>query len=178
MIIDPTLSFKDVAFIVCTAFKKAGATVILSGGGAATIYAPDAYQSRDLDFVFDFWSRTGTPEKPLIELGYERKGNFYRHPQSPFTIDIIDTPLSIGDEEITKWDTLVRGEQSLNIITPTDCVRDRLMWFMGKRPDYSGLEQALYVAKEQSIDLNLIESWMKSQGEADRFEIFKSRLDG
>lgn len=174
----PSHTLVDIAFIVCTAMKQAGATVVLSGGGAATFYAPDAYQSRDLDFVYDFWTREGAPEKPLRELGFRSEGNHYRHPDSPYTLDFINEALMIDEEEVTTWNTLQQGDLILNVITPTDCVRDRLLWFMGKKPDYSGLEQAVAVAQRNIVDLDLIEKWMKSQGEADRFEIFKSRLDG
>ena len=36
-------SLTDVAFAVCTALHEAGYTVILTGGSAATFYAPEAY---------------------------------------------------------------------------------------------------------------------------------------
>lgn len=41
----------DVAFAVCTALERAKIIAVLTGGSAATYYAPEAYQSRDLDFV-------------------------------------------------------------------------------------------------------------------------------
>lgn len=34
-----------------TALTEAGVTAVLTGGSAATFYAPHAYQSGDLDFV-------------------------------------------------------------------------------------------------------------------------------
>ena len=39
-------SIEDVAFIVCSAMERAGVTVVLGGGGAATFYAPAAYRTR------------------------------------------------------------------------------------------------------------------------------------
>ena len=56
MTIRSETSLAELALIVCTALERVGQTAILTGGGAATFYAPEAYQSRDLDFVFEFWS--------------------------------------------------------------------------------------------------------------------------
>ena len=44
-------SLREVAFAVCTALHERGIEVVLTGGSAATVYAPHAYQSRDIDFV-------------------------------------------------------------------------------------------------------------------------------
>lgn len=42
--IDRDSSLRDVAFEVCTALDRVGVTAVLSGGGAATLYAPHAIQ--------------------------------------------------------------------------------------------------------------------------------------
>jgi hypothetical protein len=49
--LDPSATLTDVAFAVCSALDRIGERAVLCGGSAATYYAPDAYQSRDLDFV-------------------------------------------------------------------------------------------------------------------------------
>lgn len=56
--ITATSSLVDVAFAVGTALERAGITAVLTGGSAATFYAPDAYQSSDLDFLITL-PRTG-----------------------------------------------------------------------------------------------------------------------
>ncbi len=45
------LTFEEVAFEVCSAFDRHKVLAVLVGGGAATYYAPRAYQTKDLDFV-------------------------------------------------------------------------------------------------------------------------------
>jgi hypothetical protein len=50
-------SLVDVAFAVCTALDRDGITAVLTGGSAATFYAPEAYQSEDADFVLSFDAR-------------------------------------------------------------------------------------------------------------------------
>jgi hypothetical protein len=51
MAIDERSSLIDVAFAVCTSLDNIGTRAILTGGSAATFYAPTALQSRDCDFI-------------------------------------------------------------------------------------------------------------------------------
>lgn len=75
MTIDESTSLIDVARAVCTALSEAGMTAVMTGGSAATYYAPDAYQSVDIDFVSV--SFRGSPgesvEARLLELGFRRE---------------------------------------------------------------------------------------------------------
>lgn len=66
----------------------------------------------------------------------------------------------------------------LQILSPTDSVRDRLAWFMFYgNPDYSALEQALGVALHHEIDLDRIRKWAAAEGTSDRFNIFEARYE-
>ena len=67
---DATLT--DVAFAVCTALERAGEHAVLCGGSAATFYIPEVYQSRDLDFVVRFGTRSIDVDAALNPLGYVR----------------------------------------------------------------------------------------------------------
>ena len=109
MKIGPETTLRELAFIVCTALSEAGETAVLSGGGAATVYAPDAYQSKDLDFIFTFWSAIAKPSRTPIEaLGFKQIHGTFHHEQSPFTLEFPAGPLAIGNEEILAWETLKR----------------------------------------------------------------------
>lgn len=173
--INPETTLRDLAFIVCSALHANGTTAILSGGGAATVYAPEAYQSRDLDFIFEFWSAFEPSAQPLLDLGFTRNGQSYHHPETHLTVEFPTGPLAIGKEQITVWDTMCDGDRLLHILSPTDCVRDRLAWFLFNN-DFSSLEQALAVAQLHPIDLVVIERWCRSEGEPQKFEIFADRL--
>ena len=169
-------SLVDVAYAVCTALDRAGTTAVLTGGSAATFYAPDAYQSADLDFVITFNSR-GDSEKALFALGYERRHDFYQHPESPFPLEFPSGPLSVGDDRITRWSTHERGDELLRVLSPTDCCRDRLAAFLHWN-DFSSLEQALAVYRTQSlsIDLEIIEDWCTRERQPEKFELFVERI--
>jgi hypothetical protein len=78
----------DVAFAVCTALDRVGEHAVLCGGSAATYYAPEVYQSRDLDFVLRFGARTREVDEALRPLGYLRAPErFYQHATIPYTVE-------------------------------------------------------------------------------------------
>lgn len=175
--IGPSSTLADVAFEVCTALTQAGYCVVLTGGSAATYYAPDAYQSDDLDFVVTLRGEAG--ERALEALGFRRKGDFYKHPDSRYPIEFPPGPLAVGEDLITQWSTVNRGDQVLNVLTPTDSCRDRLASFLFWN-DFSGLEQAIAVfhARSAEVDLRVVEDWCRREGHADKFELFAARLKG
>lgn len=70
-------------------------------------------------------------------------------------------------------DRLLTG--MLKIISPTDCVKDRLTWFYHDN-DRQCLNQAILVARENQIDLKEIERWSAGEGMSDEFEQIKSQL--
>ncbi|MGH9892866.1 MAG: hypothetical protein ACREA0_12925, partial [bacterium] len=47
----PQLSREELAALVCSTLERHGIQVVLSGGGAASIYAQSPYESMDLDFI-------------------------------------------------------------------------------------------------------------------------------
>lgn len=149
---------------------------MLTGGGAATVYAPEAYQSRDLDFILTYQSsiKSGSAQ-PLIELGFTELGGVYRHPNTPFSVEFPPGPLAIDDEIIRSYETIREAGLVLHILTPTDCVRDRLSWFLYNN-DYAGLDQAVAVAQSQPVDLKLVKDWCLKQNETRKYEMFLARL--
>jgi hypothetical protein len=164
----------DVAFAVCTALHANGGVAVLTGGSAATYYAPDAYQSRDLDFVITMKGANGA--EALRSLGFVLRGNFYVHPRSPYTLDFPPGPLAVGDEEITNWATVTRGDQKLFVLRAFDSCRDRLASYLFWN-DLSGLEQALAVhqARQNEVSLADLRAWARREGQAKKFELYEER---
>lgn len=173
--ITATSTLADVAFAVCTALERAGFVVVLTGGSAATFYAPDAYQSKDLDFVIALRGSAG--EQALKAIGFERKGDYYLHSASPFLLEFPPGPLAIGEDQVTTWSTIRRQGEVLHVLSPTDSCRDRLASFLFWN-DFSGLEQALAVfrARRDEVDLRVIRDWCQRERQEEKLELFLERL--
>jgi hypothetical protein len=173
-VITASSSLPDVAFAVCSALAQRGFVAVLTGGSAATYHAPDAYQSRDLDFVLTFRGTDGA--RALESLGYQRKGDFYLHAASPFPLEFPPGPLAVGEDLITAWSTVVRGDETLHVLSPTDSCRDRLASYLFWN-DLSGLEQALavHLARPAEVDLKALKAWCRREGQAQKFELYEER---
>jgi hypothetical protein len=168
-------TFEDVAFAVCTALDRSGVTAVLTGGGAATIYAPAAYQTRDLDFILQFASEPS--QEPLLEIGFRRTKNaaIYSHPALPYTLEFPPGPLAVGADVVAAWSTVKRDGEILYILSPTDCVRDRLAAAIHWN-DLSSIRQAAEVAKLHHVDLKLVEQWCEHEGGRRQFRLFRNML--
>lgn len=173
--ITTTSTLSDVAFHVCTVLDRAGITAVLTGGSAATFYAPDAYQSRDIDFVITVWAPNG--ERALLDAGFTLDLDCYVHPATTFPIEFPKGPLMVGDDHIRTWSTVRRHDEVLNVLTPTDSCRDRLAAFLFWN-DFSGLEQALAVCRARSdVDLDVVRNWCRRSGHLEKWHLLKARLD-
>lgn len=170
-------TLEDLAFKVCTGLDRVGVTAVLSGGGAATFYAPEAYQSRDLDFVLPF-AVTGPVAPALEEIGiYETttRGT-YASKTSPFTLEFLDGPIAVGDEVIRTWNTVRRGEELLHVITATDSVRDRLSAAIHWK-DLSAVKQAAAIALRNDVTMDVIERWCAAEGGSQAFRMLRAAMN-
>ena len=160
---------------MCTALDRAGYQAVLTGGSAATYYAPNAYQSYDVDFVITLRGEGG--EDVLASLGYRRKGNYYVHHDAPFPLEFPKGPLAVGEDLIKSWTTVEREGEVLHVLSPTDCCRDRLASFLFWN-DFAGLEQAIAVfhARSSEVDLSAIEDWCRREGHPEKYALFASRI--
>lgn len=173
----PTDTLIEVAFKVGTHLAARGSRAVLTGGSCATLYAPEAYQSSDVDIIASFaWSRE-MADQAVAPLGFLRKGRIFVHPQSIVALDFPDDQVLIGNEFISEFKIHHREELVLISLTPTDCVRDRLLvYYTEQTPDLSALRASVGVAKLQEVDLDLIRDWSHAQGFEKRYRDFESRL--
>ncbi len=173
--ISASSSLTDVAFAVGTALDHVGIGAVLTGGSAATFHAPEAYQSRDLDFVVTLHGPGG--DAALRAIGFRREADYYVHPSSPFPLEFPPGPLMIGDDHIDRWHTARRHPgQLVHVLAPTDSCRDRLAAFLFWN-DFSGLEQALAVCHAKpEVDLDVVRDWCVRSGQAAKWELFARRL--
>ncbi|MCK9378418.1 MAG: hypothetical protein M0P73_20045 [Syntrophobacterales bacterium] len=83
----------------------------------------------------------------------------------------------MGEEEpVKEIVTLNFPTGELRIISPTDCVKDRLAAYY-HWGDRQSLEQAVLVAQDNEIDLNEIERWSIAEGKLSVFQEIKKRFE-
>ncbi|HEX3671779.1 MAG TPA: hypothetical protein VHT92_08780 [Candidatus Cybelea sp.] len=168
-------SLEDVCFAVCTSLEQAGTVAVLTGGSAATYYAPASYQSGDADFIIRFSSDLGRAGDAIRALGYREVGGTYHHATNIFTVEFPPGPLAIGGDIVRSYETVTRDDEILYVLSRTDCVRDRLAAFYFFS-DRSALAAAVAVATSGPIDFAAIQRWSLREGEAQRFAEFSEAL--
>jgi hypothetical protein len=173
--IDAHSSMREVAFAVCTTLHNAGIVAVLTGGSAATIWTSAAYQSRDCDFIIAFSPADAAGTEALQAIGFNLSGNVYVHQSNPFTVDFPPGPLSIGQELITTWETLLEEDGILQILSPTDSCKDRLAAFYHWN-DRSSLAVAKSIAELHPLDMDRIAQWSHNEGCQEKFRQFVREL--
>jgi hypothetical protein len=160
---------------VQTHLRKKGIELVLSGGAAVSIYSSNRYVSKDLDFVNIYATKRKSILVAMEELGFHEEGRYFIHPDTQFFIEFPPGPLTIGDEPVKQIDEVKFPTGTLKIISPTDCVKDRLAAYY-HWGDQQCLAQAVLVARMQQIDIEEVKRWSKGEGKLDDFEKFHSRL--
>jgi hypothetical protein len=171
--IDEKLSREETAAVVCEALNRAGISVVLTGGAVVSIYSANEYESFDLDFVQPGLARH--VDNVMNRLGFEKSGRHWRHPNSPLWVEFPSGPVAVGDSVVTEFAELRTAAGVLRLLTPTDCVMDRLAAFY-HWDDLQCLEQALSVACHHPIDLQRVRRWSHKESAAAKFEVFAERL--
>ena len=175
MIIDwQKVDIKKLAAIISDHLKKNDIEVVLVGGACVSIYSDNKYLSYDIDLITDSSIKTIIPV--LGELGFKNTGSrLFENSQCKFLIDFVAPPASIGDERLSEFNYLNTRFGTICLLTPTDCVRDRLAaYFLWN--DLQSLDQAVMVAKRNKIYLSEIKKWAENQGEQEKYKIFVKRL--
>jgi hypothetical protein len=155
--------------------RQKGIEVVLSGGAAVGIYSNNLYVSKDLDFVNVYAANRRTIRIAMSELGFEEEGRYFKHSDTEFFIEFPPGPLTVGYESVKQVIEKEFSTGRLRIISPTDCVKDRLAAYY-HWADRQSLAQAQLVAKENPVDLNEIKRWSTVEGKLDEFERIKDRL--
>lgn len=167
------IDIKDMACFVFETLKLNGVRAILVGGACVSIYSNNLYQSYDLDFAS--YDDLKTIEKILKKFGFNRKGRCFYHHECPFIIDFVNPPIAIGNEPVSTFETLHGPMGSIQLLSPTDCVKDRLSAFFHWN-DQQALAQAIFVAEAQSIVLENVQNWALGEGYLEKFKFFLARL--
>ncbi|MFP3855323.1 MAG: hypothetical protein ACLFWD_13625 [Anaerolineales bacterium] len=169
------MTLGELAALIDSHLKKKGIAVVLSGGAAVAIYSNNKYVSKDIDFIARFSLDNSAVTSAMQELGFEKKGKYYAHPDTEILVDFIPGPPSVGDQPIGEIVELELATGSIRIISPTDSVKDRLAAFY-HWGDRQGLKQAIHIANQHEVDLDDVHDWSKEEGHAEKFIEFSRRL--
>lgn len=173
-------SIKDMRQVELAAFiqdtlRQEGIAVVLSGGSAVSFYSSDKYVSKDLDLVNSDFAKRSKIKTAMMKIGFREQGRYFMHPETPLSVEFPAGPLSVGDEPVKEISEFELETGTLRVISPTDCVKDRLCAFYFWS-DQQGLVQAVLVTESQSVDLQEVERWSRVEGKEREFEIFKNKL--
>lgn len=168
------IGIKELAALISEKLRERGIDAILVGGACVSIYTKNRYQSFNLDYVTHSSIKEVT--SVLKEVGFQQESSrHFTRMQCPFFIEFVAPPAAIGQEPLRDEKKLRTKLGTIVLLTPTDCVRDRLAAFYHWR-DPQALEQALLVAGEQKIDLAVVKRWSEKEGHAEKYQEFLSRL--
>lgn len=161
---------------VQTHLQKQRIDVVLSGGAAVGFYSSGEYVSKDLDMVRMHMTSRRAIKAAMAIIGFdEEMGKYFQHPDSEHPVDFHQDPPTVGGDPLSRIDEILLPTGTLRIISPTDCVKDRLAGYYHWQ-DRQSLTQAVLVAKQNPVDLLEIEQWSEREGKLDKFEDFRAQL--
>ena len=170
------MSLGELAAFICTHLQRNGIDVVLSGGSCVSIYTENKYASLDLDFIeFSSVSRRKL-KKVLQEIGFYEKNRYFINSETDIFLEFPSGPPSVGKEPIKEFIVLNFSTGELKILSPTDCVKDRLAAYY-HWGDQQSLEQAVLVAKDDKVDLDELERWSKVEGKLTAFHEIRKRFE-
>ena len=155
--------------------NRRGIKVVLSGGTCVAYYSKGKYVSMALDFVNAGFARRDKIIAAMAELGFQEDNRYFRHPDAQHLVEFPPGPLGVGDQQVGEVVEIKTRAGTFRIISPTDCVKDRLAGYY-HWDDLPCLEQAVLVARENPIDLDEIERWSKREGKGHLFQQIRKRL--
>ena len=165
------ISLKDLAIYISDYLTREGIDAVLTGGACVTIYTDNKYQSYDLDFVLLNYIKRNRLNKVLSKIGFYESGNNFKHEDTPYFIDFLSPPLSVGEEPVREVISLKKGKMVLKLLSSTDCVKDRLAAYYHWN-DRQSLEQAVLVTRNNEVDLKELKRWSENEGMAAKFQHF------
>ena len=169
------MSQAELAAYIQDSLQVEGIQVVLSGGSAVSFYSSNKYVSKDLDLINTGFAKRSKIKSVMENLGFTEKGRYFIHPEITFFVEFPDGPLSVGEEPVKEISEFELATGTLRVLSPTDCVKDRLCAFYFWN-DLQGLEQAILVTKSQQVNLKEIKRWSKVEGKEKEYKTFTDKL--
>lgn len=171
------MSMEELAAYVCSELEKEGIDTVLSGGCCVEIYSHGRYTSDDIDLI-DRYNGGHRKIKEIMEhLGFReyKMKRYFVHPETSYLIEFPRGPLGVGDSAVTTVAIKETETGILKLLTPTDCIKDRLAAYF-HWDDLQSLHQAVWVAEENDYDLEALVQWSEKENATEKFAIFLEML--
>jgi hypothetical protein len=165
----------ELAAWIATHLRSRGIDVVLSGGAVVEIYTGGRYVSLDMDFIEQSLGTRRKLREALAELGWTERNRYFVHPATAYFLEFPAGPLSVGDEPVAEISQLEFRTGTLHLLSPTDCVKDRLAAYYHWK-DQQSLEQAVLVAGSSAVDLGAVERWSRKEKALPQFKVFLARV--
>ena len=165
----------EFAAFVAAEFRRRKINVVLSGGSCVSIYSQEKYVSMDLDFVNAGFAKRPQIKEAMEALGFCEENRYFRHSDAKFLVEFPPGPLAVGEEPVKQIDEIETATGIVRILSPTDCVKDRLTWYYHSN-DTQCLQQAILVATANPVDLAEIGRWSTVEGKHNVFVQIKDKL--
>ncbi|MFO7981679.1 MAG: hypothetical protein R6V00_12745 [Candidatus Aminicenantes bacterium] len=170
-----TLSLKDLAIFISDYLRKNDVKTILTGGACVSIYTNNKFKSYDIDFVLIHDEKQRRIKELLEKIGFFQENRYFKHKDTKYFLDFLKPPPSVGNEPVKEINEITKGSRKLKLLSPTDCVKDRLAAFYHWN-DRQGLEQAILVCLDNNVDFIEIERWSHNEGMDDKYKEFKKNI--
>ena len=167
----------ELAAYVQSHLREKGITVILSGGASVSIYTANKYVSADVDLIDVYSIERNKIKIAMEEIGFHEKNRYFVHPNTKHIVEFPPGPLSVGEESVTSIKEIKYSTGVLRVISPTDCIKDRLVAYYFWN-DQQSLAQALLVAKHNRVNFTDIKRWSKASGNLKGYETFYEKYAG
>jgi hypothetical protein len=147
-------SLAEVAAQASAHLELAGIPVAVVGGSAVTLYVPEVYTSKDIDFAAIRGTNRREFAAALAPLGFTAQGRDFVHPDSPYTLDLVaDTPY-VDQRPITTFATISTRFGPVRVYRFEDAIADRIAAFL-----HWGDSQSLDVAEQAIKNLPGVTRW-------------------
>ncbi len=156
------VSPEETAAIVCDGLKENGIDVVLSGGSCMEIYTSSNFSSYDLDFIANPSQKSESVKKVMISMGFKEEGRYFKHPDNAYYVEFPTGPVNLGNEFPSKHNELKTYVGKLVLLTPTNCVKDRLCAYIYHDGEEC-FSQAVAVAHLNDIDKDDLLNWAKKE---------------
>jgi hypothetical protein len=169
------MSIGELAAYISSHLRGLGIDVVLSGGSCVSIYSAGKYVSMDLDFIDTRFATPREIREAMFAIGFIPENRYFKHPETDLLVEFPSGPLAVGKEPVGAINEIEFSTGVLRILSPTDCVKDRLAAYYHWN-DLQSLEQAVLVAQSNDVDLIEVKRWSKEEGMSDAFARIASRF--